>query len=272
MSEVVLQKPSGTLPTLVMHVMRMQLKSVLIWGGVVGAYAGAMVAAYLSFGGEEAIEQVMSAYPEGILEALGAADMSTIEGFLAAEVFNLVPLALAFFPILALSAAIAGSEERATIDVVLGNPIPRWQLVVGSFVATAASLFFIVAIMGAIMYGTAILVDVSLDFTASVEAVVSLWSISLFFGGLALLCSALFHRRALAIAIPGLALLAMYLADTLGRVSEDLEVYRDFSVFPYYGSAITDGIDWAGFFGMTGVAVLFALLAIPVFRRRDIFT
>ncbi len=46
----------------------------------------------------------------------------------------LAPLALAFFPILASAGAIAGAEERGTIDVLLGNPIRRWHLVVGSFV------------------------------------------------------------------------------------------------------------------------------------------
>src|SRR3712207_6870721 len=52
----------------------------------------------------------------------------------------LVPLALAFFPILASAGAIAGAEERGTMDVLLSNPIPRWQLVAGSFAATGLSL------------------------------------------------------------------------------------------------------------------------------------
>jgi ABC-2 type transport system permease protein len=272
MSEAVLRKPTGTFGAVAAHMMRLQIKSVLIWGGVLGAYAAAIVASYLSFGDPEQMEQIMSAYPEGVLEAFGITDMSTIEGYLHGQIFNLIPLATAFFPILALSAAIAGAEERGTIDVLLGNPIPRWQLVVASFVATAVSLLLILAIMGGLMYGTAVLADIELDFVASVEGVLNLWPISIFFGGLALFCSALFHRRALAIAVPGFVLLAMYLADTLGRVSEDLEVYRDFSVFYYYGAAITDGIDWANFLGVSGVAVFFALLAVLVFRRRDIYT
>ncbi|AHY47948.1 ABC-2 family transporter protein [Rubrobacter radiotolerans] len=270
-----LRRPSGTLGTLVAHTLRLQLKSVLIWGGVLGTYSAAIVASYLTFGDTEQLDQIMSAYPQELLEAFGITDMSTLEGYLAGQIFNLAPLALAFFPILALSSAIAGSEERGTIDVLLGNPVPRWQVVVASFVATAVSLLAIVAITGALMYGTAVLADLELDFVASVEAVLNLWPISLFFGGLALLCSALFHRRALAIAVPGLVLFAMYLADTLGRISKDLEAYRDFSVFYYYApeeSAIIDGIDWASFAGITALAVLFMLLAVLVFRRRDIYT
>lgn len=270
--ETALREPTGTFAALAAHMMRLQLKSVIVWGGVLGAYAAAIVASYLSFGDPAQMEQIMSAYPEGMLEAFGISDMSTIEGYLGGQIFNLIPLAIAFFPILALSAAIAGSEERGTMDVLLGNPIPRWRLVIASFAATAVSLLFIVAIMGAMMYGTAVVSDVELDFTASVEAVLNLWPVSMFFGGLALLCSAFFHRRSLAIAVPGFVLLAMYLADTLGRVSEDLEVYRDFSVFYYYGAAITDGIGWAAFLGVSGIAALFALLAAVVFRRRDIYT
>lgn len=103
-------------------------------------------------------------------------------------------------------------------------------------------------------------------------AVLNLWPICLFFGGLAMLCSAVFHRRALAVAIPAFLLFAMYLMDTIGRASESLEDLRPASVFNYYGSAIEDGIDWPNFGGVTLVALLFVVLAVLVFRRRDIYT
>jgi ABC-2 type transport system permease protein len=188
------------------------------------------------------------------------------------QVFLLAPLALAFFTILALAGAIAGSEERGTIDVLLGNPLPRWQLVVGSFVATALSLLGIVVIVGLLTWGTAVLMDIDLSFEDTAAAVLNLWPVCLFFGGVALLCSAMFHRRALAVAVPAFLLFAMYLLDVMGRVSEDLEYLQPYSVFYYYGSAIEDGIDWANFGGVTAVAVAFALLAVLVFRRRDIYT
>jgi len=48
----------------------------------------------------------------------------------------------------ACAGAIASSEEQGTIEVVLGNPIPRWQFVVGNFAATALSLLGGVAVRG----------------------------------------------------------------------------------------------------------------------------
>ncbi len=261
----------GTLAPLVSHILRLQSRGASVWGLALGLYAAALVASFLSFGDPRQMEQIMQAYPKGMLEAFGISDMGTIQGYLAGQVFNLAPLALAFFPILSLSGAIAGAEERGTLDVLLGNPLPRWQLVVGSFVATALSLLGIVAGMGAVMWVTAVLVEVDLPLAASGEAVLNLWPTCVFFGALALLCSALFHRRSLATAVPAVVLFAMYLIDALGRVSEDLEGLRSASVFYYYGSAIENGIEWFFFAGVTAVALLLVALAAFAFTRRDIY-
>jgi len=253
----------GTLFALVLHTVRLQRRSALIWGLALGIYSATIVATFPTFGDMEQLDQLMRAYPE---------DMGIPEGFLDSQVFSLAPLALAFFPILACAGAIAGAEERQTLDVLLGNPLPRWQLVVGSFLATARSLLGIAVVVGLCTWGTALLFDVDLSLLTTAAAVLNLWLICLFFGGLALLCSALLHRRALATAIPGVALFAAYLADVLGKVSDDLEDLRPASVFYYYGTAIKDGIDWANIAGVTLAALFCVLLAVLAFSRRDIYT
>ena len=262
----------GTLLALVGHTLRLQRRSALIWGLALGLYSAAIVATFPTFGAAEQMDQLVQMYPEGMREAFNIEDMGTPEGFLDSQVFSLAPLALAFFPILACAGAIAGAEERGTLDVLLGNPLPRWQLVAGTFLATALSLVAIVAVVGLLTYGTAALFDVDLPLLTTAEAVLNLWPVCLFFGGLALLCSALFHRRSLAVALPASALFAAYLADVLGEVSDDLEDLRPASVFYYYGTAIRDGIDWSNFAGLTLAALLLALLAAFAFSRRDIYT
>ena len=203
---------------------------------MLGLYSAAIVATFPTFGDVEQMDQLMQAYPEGMRGAFNIEDLGTPDGFLDSQVFSLAPLALAFFAILACAGAIAGAEERGTIDVLLGNPLPRWQLVAGNFLATALSLLAIVAVVGLSTRGTAVLFDVDLPLRATAEAVFNLCPICLFFGGLALLCSALFHRRSLAVAIPGVLLFATYLVEVLGRVSDELEDLRPASVFYYYGS------------------------------------
>lgn len=261
---------AGTLIALTLHTVRGQLRGVVIWGPILGLYGAAMVATFPSLGGEAQVDQIMNAYPEGMLEAFGITDMSTVEGFLQGQFFNLAPLALAFFPMLALAGA--GAEERGSIDILLGNPLPRWQLVVGNALATGASLFAIVALTGALTYAAALLMNVDLSLRAISDAVLNLWPVCLFFGGVALFCSAAFHRRVFAVAVPGVLMVGMYLLSALGNVPEEIEGYRKYSGFYHYGAAITDGIDPTAFFGISGVAFVFVALAVLLFRGRDIHT
>jgi ABC-type transport system involved in multi-copper enzyme maturation permease subunit len=84
----------------------------------------------------------------------------------------------------ACAGAIASSEEQGTIEVVLGNPIPRWQFVVGNFAATGLSLLGGVAVRVAIMWETTVLVGVDLSLTVSAEAVLNLFCPTcVYFGG-----------------------------------------------------------------------------------------
>lgn len=267
------QRRHGTLAPLVSHVLRLQARGALIWGAVLGLYSAAIVASFTTFSADaEQMNQILDAYPQGLMDAFGVQDLGDAENYMSSQVFVLAPLALAFFSILAAAGTVAGAEERGTIDVLLGNPIRRWQLVVGSFAATALSLLVIVAVTGLLTWGTAVLLDVDLSLTSTAEGVLNMWPVCLFFGGVAMLCSTIFHRRALAVAIPAFVLFATYLLDTVGKASKDLEDLRSASVFYYYGSAIEDGIDWANFLGVTGVALAFVLLAALAFRRRDIYT
>jgi ABC-2 type transport system permease protein len=237
----------GTLAPLVAHVLRLQLRSVVIWGLSLGLLSAITVASFPAFEGTSELNELVESYPPEMRELFGigeGTDLGTIEGFLASQLFSfLVPLALAFSPILASAGAIAGAEERGTMDVLLSNPIPRWQLVAGSFVAITLSLLGILAIFGLATWVPAMLLDVDLSLREAAEAVLNLWPLCIFFGGLAVLCSAVFRRRVLAIAIPGAVLVGMYFLNALGNLVQEVEKVRPLSVFYHYGSAIEDGVE-----------------------------
>jgi len=268
----------GTLSALTLHTVRLRIRSVVIWGVALGLLSLVTVATFPAMEEQgQQLNDLIESYPPEMREAFGigeGTDLTTIEGYMASQVFNfMAPLALAFFPILASSAAIAGAEERGTMDVLLGAPLPRWQLVAGNFIATAISLLGILVILGLFTWVPAKLMDIeALSVREAAGAVLNLWPLCLFFGALGMLCSAIFHRRVLATSIPGAALAAMYFVNALGNTVENLENAQPFSVFHYYGSAIENGIEWADFAGVTAVAILFVLLAAIVFRRRDIYT
>ena len=258
------------------HVMGLQAKSVAIWGLVLGVFGVMMVAIFPGIASGPGLQQMSDALPQGMMRAAGVEDITslgTIEGFLEAEIFGLVlPLALPFFAILAAAGAIAGAEESGTIDVLMSNPLSRWQLVVAYFVAIAISLVGILAIFGLFLWGSAQFIDAELPIGTVAEGVFGAWPLALFFGGLALLFSAIFHRRMLAVGIAGAVLVTMYFMDVLGSLVEDIEWVKNFSAIYHYGSPLTEGIDWASFAGLTAVALFLAAAAVFAFRRRDIYT
>ncbi len=266
-------KPRGTLTNLVGHLLKLQTRGVLIWGLVFGLYSAALTATFTTFAADaEQMDQMLEAYPQGMLDAFGISSLGTIGAFLDSQIFYLAPLALTFFSILALANAIAGAEERGSIDILIGNPLPRWQIVLGNFVSTALSFLAILAIAGSMTWATAILMDVELTLATTTEAFLNMWPTCLFFGALALLCSAAFHRRALAIAVPGFLLFTMFMMNVMGNVSEDLENLQPYSIFYYYGQVAVDGMDWANFVGIAAVVLVLVALAVLIFRRRDIYT
>jgi ABC-2 type transport system permease protein len=65
-------------------------------------------------------------------------------------------------------------------------------------------------------------------------------------------------------------LVAMYIADLLGRLTGGNEALRHVSVFRYYGSAAVDGLDALDVAGITIAAVVLAVAGTVLFERRDL--
>lgn len=258
------------------NTVRLRARGALIWGVCLGALGALYVALYPYIAAQPGMEQLIESMPQGMKDLFGFGEVTgfdTVESFLATEMLNfLVPLALSFFPIMLASSALAGAEEDDKMDVMLSNPVPRWLLVVGRFLATAVLLAGILAIMGLLTWAAGIVADVDLPPESAAAASLNLWPLCLFFGGLAMLCSALVHRRAPAVAVPVTLLIVMYFVDGLASTVEFLERLQPYSVFYYYGSAIEDGMDWASFAGLTGATLVLVVLAAVAFRLRDIYT
>lgn len=271
------ESPNGLTKLLALtgHSISLRARSAVIWGLALGALGGIFVALYPSLADASGMEQMINSMPRAMrdLAGYGTGSFSSVESFLNSEMLGfMVPLALSFFPILVASSALAGAEEDGTMDVMMGNPLSRPQLVAGRFLAVAALLLGIVALMGALTWIAALLADVDLSPGSMAAASLSLWPLCLFFGGIALLCSALLHRRFLALAIPAALLIVMYFVDGLAGSVQLFETIQPLSAFYYYGAAIQEGMDWSSFGVLSAATAVLVGLAILIFRRRDIYT
>lgn len=157
------------------------------------------------------------------------------------------------------------------MDLLLSNPLPRWVLVAATGLAMAIGLLGILILVGFLTWLPAVLIAVRFPLGKAAAAVLNLWPLCLWFGALALLCSALFRQSTLAIAVPGAVLLAMYAAEALGSMSPSVRFLRAVSLFHYYGSAVEHGVPWASFVAISLSALLLVVLAGLAFYRRDIY-
>jgi ABC-2 type transport system permease protein len=245
----------------------------LVWGLPLGALAAMVIAIFPSIESSPQLDQLLESYPEAIKQAFGITDASfaSPEGYLAAELFNLIaPFACCYFAIHMLAGALCGADQRATLDVMLSAPIARRHYLAGWLVAVAVVLLGTLIELALLMQAAALAAGVELDVCSTLTGVLNLWPLALFTGGLASVLSGGLHRS---VSVTGAAtglLVAMYFVEVLGRISETVARFDGLSAFHYYGSAIEDGFDPAAFLGLTAAALALAAVGCVLFERRDI--
>jgi beta-exotoxin I transport system permease protein len=241
----------------------------LIWGGALGAFSVLIIFTWPSI--EDSVGELVRTYPEGLKQAFGIEALDSVEAYFDAEMLSLiVPLAVAFLAVRTVSRAICGAEEQAWLDTLLTTPLSRSSLVAGALLVTAV----LTALVLALMTGLALLAGVlsGTDPSAAVigRGAANVWPLAMFFAGLAALAAGRLHSASVVTAIAAGTLVAMYLIDVVGKVSDSFEPLRWASAFKYYGSAVRDGIDPLAFVGLVLAGAALAALGAVMLGRRDL--
>ncbi len=252
------------------HLLHRHERGVLFWTLGVTLYTAMIILAFPAFRDSGTLD--VSQYPEALREAFNLQSMNTIEPYLSSQVYNYLPLVLMFVPITIFAGAIAGAEERGTLDLLFGNPLPRPVYVVAYWLTTAILMLAMLLVLGMVSWLAALALDIGLDFGESMGAALNVFPITMAAGGIALALSAAVRQRAIAIGVPAGVMFLMYLADILGKISGDFALARDVSVFKAYGDPLQEGMPWVGAAVLLAIALVLAALAIPLFNRRDIYT
>lgn len=244
-------------------------RAIMTWGLSLGSLSAFMAAIYPSI--RSSIDQIAKNYPSGLKEAFGVQAMNTVEGYIHAEMFSLiVPLAMGYFAIRAVSGATVGAEERGYLDTILALPISRTVLLAGSYVVAAVACVAIMALTGAMTFIVGRVAGTAISPGLVTAGVLGVWPLAMFFGGVAgLACGALHNARAVTGLAVGL-LVAMYALDVAGRLASGLDPIRWISAFRYYGAPMRDGIDPASFIGLTAAGILLLIAGAWLIERRDV--
>ena len=255
--------------------LRERSRSTLWWTLGLVLLVGVNIAFYPSVRDDEALSDYAKELPESLraLFAGGELDLASPVGYLNSQVFALTaPLVLLIFAIGAGSGAVAGEEEKGTLDLLLAHPLRRRDYVIQRSLALAvliAGLGFV--LLGAVALGSAA-VGLEIGFDRLVAVTVSVTLLALFVGSLALMIGALVPGRARAIAIAAGASVTAWLLDGLGQAVHVLEPWRPLS--PYYQALgqnpLRNGPPWGGWALLVLATVAVIVIGAIGLERRDV--
>jgi ABC-2 type transport system permease protein len=251
-------------------------RSLAWWGLGVVAFIALYAAIYPTVQDLPDVQELFDSYPEALRAFFGGAesiDLSTPEGYLQTEAFSfLLPLIFLIFGIGAGAGAIAGEEDRGTMELLLGTPLSRRRLVLEKAAALAGAIVVLGAILWLSLWLGALASGMEISAGRLGAATVAVVLLALAFTMLAILVGAATGSRGLAIALPAGLALAAYVLDSLAALVDELEPLQPLSPFYLYreGEPLAHGLDPVHALVLASLAAAFALLSVPAFQRRDL--
>lgn len=222
---------------------------------------------------DEAILDLASQFPDVLVAMVGGADMSTLEGFLQAEIFSITgPVTFGVLAILIGARAISGEEEKKTMGVLLANPVTRSQIIREKSLA----LIGYAAALGVVTFlGTWVTVALSGSAIpiANIGATSLLLTLlGLVFGGLTLTVGAATGKTRLTSYAGAGAMVIAYFIWSFFPLSDRFSGWARISPFHYYlgSNPLVNGMNWGHAAVLMGAFVALVALSMPLFERRDV--
>ena len=201
------------------------------------------------------------------------ADYTSPEGYLNTEMFGFtIPMLFIFFTVARGSGAVAGEEEKGTLELLLSYPLLRRRLVIDKFLAMVVVTILITITTWLAAVSGATIVDMEIGAWNLAQIIISTALLGLVFGSLSLALGSATGKRGMTIGITSGFAVAAYLLNALAPLLDWLEPIRRLSPFYYYNSSdpLSNGLDLLHVGIMIGLVAVLVAVAIFAFGQRDI--
>ncbi len=255
--------------------LKKQITPIVGWGIGIGAYL-AMIMAMSPELAPQFANIDLSSIP--IYQAFGMSEdfnFTDIPSLIAVYV-SFIGLTIAIYAVLVGAGTLAGEEENGTLEITLSLPMPRWQIVLAkaSAIALALMAVLLIAYLGYLAVFPSVKADLNGEVTLSelFLSTVESWPLAFFFAMFTLFMGAYLPRRAHALSVGLFLLIGGYLFNNLAEQAGPLKDLREFLPFYYNlgGRVLTNGLDWGKMAVLTGAGLVFLLLALLSFQRRNV--
>lgn len=235
-----------------------------------------MVAVYPTVRDNPELNQLVEQYPEALKAFIafgGALDYASGAGYLGSELFSfMIPLLFIVCAVGNGAAAIAGEEERGTLDLLLANPVTRRRVAAEKIVAMAVELAGLAVLLWAALWLGAAIVGMGVSAAHLAAATASAALLAFAFGAIAFMVGAATGHRALAIGLTTAGAVAAYLVNGLAALVDALAVPQKLSPFYHYaiGDPLRQGLALDHSLVLAAIAIVAAIVGVLVFERRGL--
>ena len=252
-----------------------QRRALTAWSVSLALLVAMYVAIWPSLRNQPSMSDFLNQMPKAMrsLFAASGADMSTPVGYVQVELLAFMgPLLLIIYSVTAGASAVAGEEDRHTLDLLLANPISRTRIVLEKLAAMTAGAALLGAVTAVALLAEGRLASMSLPVGGVTAAMMHMTLLALVFGTMALATGAATGHPALSRALPAVVAVLAYIVNGLAPVVSWLKPAQKFSPFYQYSGhdPLRHGLSWPATLVAVSTILVLAAIAVAAFRRRDV--
>lgn len=253
-------------------------RGVLWWALGLAGLVALIVAVYPTVRDNPDLNKLVKDYPEALKAFIsfgGEVDYTSGAGYLGSELFSfMIPLLLLVASIGAGARALAGEEERGTLDLLLANPVSRRRVLLEKLAGLVLEVVALGAVLWIALWIGARATDMKVSGAHLGAGSAAAVLLAVAFGALALFVGAASGRRSLAAGLSAALAVAAYMVNSLAPLVSGLEPLRKASPLYHYtaGDPLRHGLGGTHVLVLLGIAVVATVLAVVAFDRRDLAT
>ncbi len=224
---------------------------------------------------QPSISDFLDTMPEAFrsLFATSGADMSTPVGYIQIEFMSFMgPMLVILYAVSQGSRAVAGEEDRRTMDLLLASPVSRLRVLLEKAAAMVVGTALLAAVLGFALVVEGRLFDMVIPIDRVAAAMLHLALLGLVFGAIALAVGAATGNLGLSRSVPTAIAVVAYLVNGLGPMVSWLDPLQPYSPFYQYiaHDPLRTGVSLTSV-AVAGVTVI-VLTAVGAwgFQRRDV--
>jgi len=255
--------------------LRDRRRGLIGWALGIAAYVVLQTSFYPSVQDSQ-LQRAIARYPKELKAFFGGAqsfDFSTGSGYLDVELFSLVVPALLVIAAIAFgAAALAGEQERGTLELLLANPLTRRRVALEKTLGLGVTLTLLAIVVFVVLAVMNPIVDLQLGLADLGAACLGAALVGFGFGALAMVIGAGSGSRAVAIGVPAALFVASYLMVGLAGLVTWLEPFRVFSPLHHATGThpLANGLPAGNFAILAAWCATTVIATVIVFERRDL--